>query len=539
MLNRIDFKKYNFLKSVFLICMALYFNRSVHCYAQHQYGVEIADTIIQSFKGIEKQINLESIYFYQNNIGGDKFIALFAEKIDKTKKIDKTNLRIIKPTLYVEEQYEDTRIFLYTVIGYLLDDHWQHKVKYKTLLQDYGKDITFLLQTYLEDIKSTETDFFPIKIVVDSNYSSINIPYFSNIFDFDYDVFFDDDIFNILIHYSEFYCTNHYRIIDDNLNIVNKYARNHYKVSGFSKLYTSGEFYFVDDKYLYEIDLRNYKKTRLLTIPERSARMDITDIFLGNKNNYLIYENFDSEKKAVLDVNDGILSYRYYQKNFLLKFNERQVADSIMVQKGYKYCADFKSVSSNDTLYSVWSEEEEKFKGVFNNIPGGHVYRIMFNKYDGLNWLESVEIVNENKKYSKEIRDDSFFYPIGIFKLHEKLYIFWMYLNNSTKDKYSKVYYNWSIDCVNWSLPIEIVENKELLSSYNQNNSTLHLLIGNSNNEKYYYVFDGINFDNQGIIIKEKSQNEKIFANDTKTYILWETPQKKILKYKIKNIPNN
>ena len=91
---------------------------------------------------------MESIYFYQSNKEGDKFIALFAEKIDKAKKIDKTNLRIIKPTLYIEEQYENKRIFLYTVIGYSLDNYWQHKITYKTLLQDYGEDISFLLQTY-------------------------------------------------------------------------------------------------------------------------------------------------------------------------------------------------------------------------------------------------------------------------------------------------------------------------------------------------------------------------------------------------------
>ena len=539
MLNIIFLKKYNFLKPILLICIALYFFCSVHCYAQHQYEVEITDTIIQSFKGIEHKIDLESIYFYQPDKESDKFIALFVEKIDKTKKIDKTNLRVIKPTLYVEEQYENRRIFLYTVIGYSLDNHWQHKIKYKTLLQDYGKDISFLLQTYLGDIKSTETDFFPIRIKVDSNDNSINIPYVSRIFSFDYDVFFDDNVPNILIHYSEFYCTSHYRIIDSNLKIVNKYARNQYSSSGFSKLYPGGEFYFVDDKYLYEVNLKNYEKTKLFAVPERSAGMDITDIFFGNTINYLVYENFDPEKKAVLDFNNGILSYRYYQKNFLLKFNERQVANPLMVQKGFKYCSDFKSVSSGDTLYSIWYEIEDKFKGVFNDIPDGHDSRIMFNKYDGTHWLKPVEIVNEKEKYTKDRKRQSLFYPLEIFILHNKLYVFWMYEDNSTTNKYSKIFYNWSMDGLRWSLPIETEKNIELLSSYNQNNSTLHLLIGKDNNEKYYYVFDGVKFDNTGIAIDEKSQNEKIFVNDTKAYIFWEIPQKKILKYKTKSIANN
>lgn len=535
----IDIEKYNSLNLVILTCIALCFILSVQSYAQHRYKVEITDTIIQSFQGIQNKIDLESIYFYQFNKEGDKFIALFAEKIDKAKKIDKINLRIIKPTLYVEEQFENKRIFLYTVTGYSLDNYWHHKIKYKTMLQDYGKDISFLLKTYLGDIKSTETDFFPIKIEVDSNNNTINIPYVSDIFSFDYDVFFDDDILNILIHYSEFYCTNHYRIIDSSLKIVNKYARNHYNTSGFSKLYPRGEFYFVDDKYLYEIDLFNFKKTKLFTVPERSVMMDITNVFLGNANNYLIYENYDPNKKVVLSYEHGTRIYKSYPKNFLIKFKEKQVSNPLMIQKGFKYCTDYKAVSLRDTLYSTWYEIEDKFKGVFNDIPDGHEYRIMFNKYDGLHWLKPVEIVNKNDKYSKEKKDDPFLYPIGIFILHGKLYVFWMYNNNSTINKYFQIYYSCSTDGASWSLPKEIEKNIELLSYYNQNNSNLHLLISKDNSKKFYYVFDGDNFDNMGIVIDEKSQNEKILVNNNKIFIFWEPPQKKILKYKIKSFTNN
>lgn len=482
---------------------------------------------------------MESIYFYQSNKEGDKFIALFAEKIDKAKKIDKTNLRIIKPTLYIEEQYENKRIFLYTVIGYSLDNYWQHKITYKTLLQDYGEDISFLLQTYLRDIKSTETNFFPIKINVDSNENTINIPYVPDIFNFDYDVFFNDEVLNILIHYSEFYCTNHYRIIDSSLKIVNKYVRNRYNASGFSKLYPEGKFYFVDDKYLYEIDLINFKKTKLFTIPEQSFKTDIINIFLGNANNYLVYENYDPKKKVVLSYEHGTRIYRSYKKHFLLRFKEKQVSNPLMIQKGFKYCTDFKSASLGDTLYSIWYEIKDKFKGVFNDIPDGHEYRIMFNKYDGLHWLDPVEIVNKNDKYSKEKTDDPFLYPLGIYILHGKLYVFWSYNNNSTKNKNSKIYYSCSSDDTSWSYPIEMEKNIELLSFYNQNNSNLHLLISKDNNEKFYYVFDGYNFDNMGIVIDEKSQNEKILVNNNKTIIFWETLQEKKLKYKIKSFTNN
>ncbi len=241
------------------------------------------------------------------------------------------------------------------------------------------------------------------------------------------------------------------------------------------------------------------------------------DYYYNDKRKYFVYKDNNAYRKFVVGITK---IRRAYSKDFLLENEEDEISKPCMVQKGRKESRGFSAILLNDTLYSVWQERSKKSFGWIDLIPTPYSNEIVFSKFDGDKWQEPMIIVSSDEpKTSIESL-------VGIYLLDDKFYVFWKHNLDKESNYEHGIYYKWSSDQKNWSNLSKIDKKMGFIVSQFSTKENIHFLTKERENsdKTSYYIFDGINCKNMGIVIEEHSYSEKIILDrNNNAYIFWIT----------------
>ncbi|MCP4704167.1 MAG: hypothetical protein GY865_06125 [candidate division Zixibacteria bacterium] len=242
---------------------------------------------------------------------------------------------------------------------------------------------------------------------------------------------------------------------------------------------------------------------------------------------YLVYEDW-RYRKFVLSIDN---MNRIFSKHYLIENKNGETLEAKMISKpGRTRNRYFHSILNHDTLYTVWQEYKKKLFAWADFLPIPYSESFLFSKYDGKNWKEPLEIK------SVELEEHQFEYPIGVYVINEKFFVFWVHSYFKENKSCRDIYYIYSPDQVNWSQPVQIGESLTQMSfskdgfwsAVASSDGILHILAQGANDRKtkYYCTFNGYDWRNHGPVIDELSSDEKLrLDNDGNIFIFWRAGQ--------------